>query len=219
MSKIDLIKVEKFGKFLKHSKEFTAFCKLNNIAEKKMNTAGGQVLALMTCKKNFNKHIDRAGLIEFIDKIGEESGDVIQLINKTDQWGLVAKTIDRKYYTIPFPFQYIDLHLKKRDINIGGLDRNERINLVKEFLIKNYIEVPNDKWQVGHLNPNIPDGSSDKLVFQPPIQGKYRDKFIFDEMGLMKYPTPQELKNNFEKYYSEGEMLEIYEILKKRLQL
>lgn len=45
MTEIELIKVEKFGKFVKHSHEFSEFCKLNKIVEKKIDTAGGQVLA------------------------------------------------------------------------------------------------------------------------------------------------------------------------------
>jgi len=41
--------------------------------------------------------------------------------------------------------------------------------------------VPTEKWHIGHLDAtkgNLPDN----LYFQPPIQAKYRDKYIFNHM-------------------------------------
>src|ERR1035437_3468709 len=187
------IEIENVKAFDKYDDEFIKFCKKHEINIPKLNSLKGQVIALMTFKKNRNKYVDRDILNLFISKIGFSSKDVIQLINKTDQWGLKHITLERKFYTIPFPFIYVGLHLKKRDIKFSSHNRDEKIDYIKEYLVDNYINVPNEKWEVGHLDPNNPDGSEENLVYQPPIQGKFRDRFKFDKMGLIKYPTPNEL--------------------------
>jgi disulfide oxidoreductase YuzD len=170
----------------------------------------------MTHSDNRNKFIYRELLDEFIKIVGYKSNDIIQSINKTSQWGLKSQTINRKYYTIPYPFVYIDIHLRKRDFS-KLKNREQKIKLIKDYLIDNYINVPPELWEIGHRDPNDPDTLEEKLVYQPPIQGRFRDRFKYDEMGLTKTPTPQELKNNFDRYYSLAEQKEIYVILQKRL--
>jgi hypothetical protein len=205
-----------FKKYTEYSDEFLSFCVENGIKIPNINSLKGQVVALMTYSDNRNKFIDRELLDKFIKIINLNSKDVIQAVNKTDQWGLKSETIKRKYYTIPFPFIYVDIHIKKR--TLPKLEkRDDKINFIKEYLIYNYIDIPNDKWEIGHMDPNDPDISEEKLVYQPPIQGKFRDRFKFDNIGLIRFPTPQELENNFDKYYSEEEQKIIFSILNKRL--
>lgn len=205
-----------FKKYTTYSDEFLSFCEENKIKIPNINSLKGQVVALMTNSDNRNKFIDRELLDKFIMIVNMNSKDVIQAINKTDQWGLKSETIKRKYYTIPFPFVFVDIHIKKR--TLPKLEnRDDKIDFIKEYLIYNYIDIPNDKWEIGHMDPNDPDISEEKLVYQPPIQGKFRDRFKFDNIGLIKFPTPQELENNFDKYYSEEEQKTILNILLKRL--
>lgn len=214
---MELVNKNTFKKYECYSDDFIFFCEKNKIKLPKINSIKGQVVSLMTSVDNRNKFIDRNLLDEFIKFIGMDSMDIIQSINKTNQWGLMSKTIEKKFYTIPYPFIYIDIHLKKRNIQeLSG--RDDKINYIKKYLTYNYIDIPNDKWEIGHMDPNDPNVSDEKLVYQPPIQGKFRDRFKYDSMGLIKLPTPQELNKNMDKYYSKEEQIKILDILKKRLE-
>lgn len=213
---MELVNEITFKKYITYSDEFLSFCKDKKIKIPNINSIKGQIIALMTNPDNRNKFIDRELLDKFINIIGLSSKDVIQAINKTDQWGLKSEKIKRKYYAIPFPFVFVDIHIKKR--KLPKLEnRDDRINFIKEYIIYNYINIPNDKWEIGHMDPNNPNITEENLVYQPPIQGKFRDRFKFDNIGLIKYPTPQELENNFDKYYSIEEQKVMLEILLKRL--
>jgi hypothetical protein len=53
-------------------------------------------------------------------------------------------------------------------------------------------------WQLGHKNPGSTDNSNENLVLQPPIQGKYRDNYIFIDT-LTKIPMPNKLEIMIEK--------------------
>jgi hypothetical protein len=213
---MELINEKTFKKYTDYSVEFLTFCEKNSIKTPKINSIKGQVVALMTHPDNRNKFIDRNSLEKFNKINNLNSKDIIQAINKTEQWGLKSETIRKKYYTIPFPFLYIDIHIKKR--KLPKLEnKDENINFIKEYLKHNYIDVPNDKWEIGHKDPNDPDISEEKLVYQPPIQGKFRDRFKFDDFGLIKFPTPQELEKNFDKYYSKDEQKIILNILSEKI--
>lgn len=178
-------------------------CKLPGI-----NSVRGQIIALLTHPHNANVLFTRAMLDAFLSKINMESKDVIQAVNKTDQWGLVHKTYLKKYYIIPRPFTYTSVHVNKR-IKFGGEITNDRkmemVENTKAFLMKYYINVDNDQWDMGHVNPN---GSNDasNLIMQPPIQRAYRDNFKFDNYGLRLCPSASELVKNIGKYYTKEEI-------------
>lgn len=150
------------------------------------------------------------------------SRDSIQSINKTEQWGLANPETRINggvtEYRFVYPFKFVGVHIKKRKIgsSISLLNRDEEIDIIKENIKKYYLDVPNDTWQLGHKNPDIEDSGPSNLVWQPPIQGKYRDRFIFDYLGLMKYPTPKEISKNPLKYYSEEQLRELHEFLCNR---
>ena len=55
----------------------------------------------------------------------------------------------------------------------------KEIEKIKSKIKSDYIESPNSQWQLGHKNPGSTDNSNVNLVLQPPIQGKYRDNYIF----------------------------------------
>jgi len=163
----------------------------------------------------------RKALDEELEKYGLVSRDCIQSINKTEQWGLgnpesrkVGRDIE---YRFTYPFKFVDVHMKKRK-NYGSmsLNRDEEIDLIKENIKKDYLDVPNDKWELGHRNPDIEDSGPSNLVWQPPIQGKYCNRYIFDSLGLMKHPTPKEISRNPLKYYSEDQLREIHDFLCNR---
>lgn len=210
------IDILSFSKFAEYSVDFKDFCDSNGITLPNINSIKGQVIALLTHEENRNLYIDRPRLDSFLKRAGFASRDSIQAINKTDQWGLVHVTEDRKYYKIPYPFQFTDLHLKKRNLAKIGGGRDEKINFIKEYISVNYTDIKNDDWQIGHKDPNSTDSSEENLIYQPPIQGRYRDRFKFDDIGLTKWPTTRELENNFNKYYSDEEQMKILEILSSK---
>jgi hypothetical protein len=51
---------------------------------------------------------------------------------------------------------------------------------------------------VGHKNPSSTDNTDENLVLQPPIQGKYRDNYMFIDT-LTKFPMPHKLENMIKK--------------------
>jgi len=67
------------------------------------------------------------------------------------------------------------------------------INKIKSTIKADYIDVGNELWQLGHKNPASTDNSNHNLVLQPPIQGKYRDNYIFIDT-LTKFPVPNKLE-------------------------
>ena len=78
--------------------------------------------------------------------------------------------------------------------------------------------MPNEEWQIGHLDPTINDASEKNLAYQPPIQGKYRDRFKFDAFFLKMWPTASELVPKINEFYTEKEQKMIYEALKQKFE-
>lgn len=203
-------------RFLQHDPEFISFCEDNNIVVPKLDTLKGQVVALLTHRNNHNKYVNRDILEAFLSRIDMKSGDCIQLVNKTEQWGLKSESIKhegKQHYRIPYPFEYISLHIKKRSKLVISGSKEEKVACIKEWIQKHYIDVPVDKWEVGHRDPHKDDNTEANLVYQPPIQGRFRDRFKFDEHGLTRYPTVKELKNNTRVYYNEDELRDLRDYL------
>ena len=57
----------------------------------------------------------------------------------------------------------------------------------------------NSDWQLGHKNPGTTDNTSNNLVLQPPIQGKYRDNYIFIDTFFDKVPCAKKTENMVDK--------------------
>jgi hypothetical protein len=201
-------------KFDKYTAEFIEFIKKNNIKPPSLQTTSGQGIALLTCEENRGKYVLRDDLETFFDALNLKTKDAIQCVNKCEQWGL-RRSQTKGIYSIPYPFEYFPLHINKRkNVKIVG-DRDEAINTIKQFVQENYIDVPNDKWQIGHKDPSKPTAENN-VIYQPPIQGKYRDRYKFDDLGLTKYPTVSELLKNLDKYYSVEEQQELFDALSKK---
>lgn len=72
-------------------------------------------------------------------------------------------------------------------------EKNNEIDKIKSTIKADYIDVDNSLWQLGHKNPGSTDNSNKNQVLQPPIQGKYRDNYIFIDT-LTKFPMPNKLE-------------------------
>lgn len=131
-------------------------------------------------------------------------GDAIQLVNKTGQWGLVHQSLageaGNTYYRLDKPFGFKKYNRKSQGrISIGSLTREEQIARQKAFFLENWVNVPDEKWQVGHADPRDPSS----VFMQPPLQASYRDRYLWDPAtGLPLAPTVDELIRNRQRYYS-----------------
>ena len=194
--------------------DFINWCETNKIKPPKINTANGFALACML--HNPDSYFKREECSKIMEKFNFKTNDSIQLFNKTDQWGLYSSK-ERGIYYIPLPYKISP----KRDMRINFTfdgtekDKNNKIDLIKQNIKEDYIDVSNDEWQLGHKNPNSGDNSDNNLVLQPPIQAKYRDDFIFIDT-LTKIPTPEKFikdDKNKKSYYTENQQKILYEYL------
>jgi len=160
--------------------------------------------------------VERDDLNLFFKKLGIDSKDSIQAVNKIEQWGLKRGESSRRYW-VPFPYQLGVKHLLRTPIKDYS-NTDKMIEAIKLNIKNDYLDVPNKKWQLGHKNPEEPNtNNKENIVLQPPIQQKYRDKYIFID-SLTKMPTPKYLiEKNFSPF-NEKQQRELYEALKKKFE-
>jgi hypothetical protein len=48
------------------------------------------------------------------------------------------------------------------------------------WIYKHILNVPSDRWQIGHLDASK-GNDAENLFYQPPIQARFRDNYIFNE--------------------------------------
>jgi hypothetical protein len=197
--------------------DFEAFCQ-DHIKLPGIRTLRGQAYALMAQPENRGQRcISRPEATAFFDQIGPQLGettnDSIQPFNKTIG---VKRVKLRGYYCLAYPFELDMTDIQKRKhCSIQG-DRNEYINQVKDFWKHNLVDVPNEEWQLGHLDPTIADASEQNLAYQPPLQGKYRNRFKWDQLFHKMWPTGEEVSSKMDEYYTEAEQKIMFEALKKK---
>lgn len=210
-----LINIDRYSKkFDEYPRDLIEFAKVNSIALPPLSSLRGQALALMSQPEVRGKqHVGRNEAVKFFQNIGMETTDAIQQFNKATG---VERTKTRGSYCLEYPFvcDMTDIE-KRKGVSISG-ERDATIQSIKEWWKKNLVDVPNAEWQIGHLDPTISDGSDKNLAYQPPIQGKYRDRFKFDKNFMKMWPTASELIPKMNEYYTEKEQRAIFESLKKK---
>jgi hypothetical protein len=197
--------------FTEYPQDFRAFCDANKY-NPEISTLGGQALALMSQPENRGqRYLIREDSDKFFLQIGFTTGDSIQPFNKTQ----VKRLPGKGKYCLQYPFVLNTTDIRKRDGAAITGDRDEKINAIKQWWRDNLVDVPNKDWQIGHLDPTIPDASESNLAFQPPLQARYRNKYKWDPLFHTMWPTAQhELVPHFDRYYTEEEQRLIYEKLK-----
>ena len=179
--------------------EFTKYCNENDLKPPNITTGNGKALSVMlTYKENY---WDRKTCDKFVEKFQIETKDSIQLFNKHNQWGIQTNSgIERGKLYIVYPYTLSNKHKMRKNFKFDGTEeeKNIEINKIKSTIKADYIDVDNNLWQLGHKNPGSIDNSSENLVLQPPIQGKYRDNYIFIDT-LTKFPMPNKLEIMIEK--------------------
>lgn len=188
--KIDLSKIDSIPDC--YPLEFEDFCKEHNLNPPKIDSKNGKALSAML--DNPNTYWQREDCDEFCKKFNIQTNDSIQLFNKHSQWGIATQSgIEKGKLYIVYPYKLSSKYKLRKNFKYSGDEqaKNDEIDRIKATIRADYIDVPNDQWQLGHKNPNFLE--QDNLVLQPPIQGKYRDEYIFVDT-LTKFPTPTKLK-------------------------
>lgn len=178
--------------------DFTEFCVINGLKPPNITTGNGKALSVMLKYRYY--YWNRDVCDKFVEKFNITTKDSIQLFNKHSQWGIQTNSgTERGKLYIIYPYGLSNKHKMRKDFKFNGTDedKNSEINKIKSTILSDYIDVPNSSWQLGHKNPGSIDNSNDNLILQPPIQGKYRDNYIFIDT-LTKLPTPKKLKSMIE---------------------
>jgi hypothetical protein len=204
------------NKFEVFPSDLLIFANEHNIKLPPLASLKGQALALLTQPEVRGQcHVSRKEATKFFQTLGMETCDSIQPFNKG--FGLKEIKVKGKI-CIAYPFEKDTVNIDKRNgVHISG-DRDTAINAIKAHYQKNIIDVPNDEWQIGHLDPTINDASEKNLAYQPPIQGKYRDRFKWCPLFQRMWPTAKELVPKFNEFYTEKERKMIYEALKQEFE-
>jgi hypothetical protein len=187
--KIEQINIDEMDTIPEYPEEFVEFAKANNLAPPRFNSKNGKALSAML--NNPYKYWNRESADQFVKKFGIETKDSIQLFNKHEQWGIKTSNQRGKNYIL-YPYSLSNKHKMRKDFKFDGsvAEKNAEIDKIKSTIQHDYVDVPNESWQLGHKNPESDDNKSSNLVLQPPIQAKYRDKYIFLDT-LTKIPTPK----------------------------
>jgi len=203
-------------RFEEYPSDFLKFAEEKNIPLPPLTTMRGQALALMAQPEvRGQKHITRDEADKFCQQLGMETKDSIQQFNKATGF----KRLNMKgKYCLQYPFESDTTDLDKRNgAHISG-DRDTAINAMKKWWQDNLVGVPNELWQKGHLDPTIADSSEKNLAWQPPIQGKFRDRFKWCPLFQRMWPTAKELIPKFNEYYTEAERKDMLAALKKEFE-
>lgn len=199
---------------LEYPHELVTFANENSVSLPSITSMRGQALAFLALPENLGKaNIGRKEAEQFFADNKMETQDAIQQFNKATGIKRISK---RGFYGLVYPYEIDRVDIDKRKgVNISG-DKDTWINAIKLWWQENLINVPNEQWQMGHLDPTIGDGSESNLSWQPPIQGKYRNRFKWDKVFHRMWPTGQELIRKWDKYYTEEEQKALYESLKTK---
>ena len=201
-----------------YPEEFNDFCLKNGLKPPNITTSNGKALSVMLKCKFY--YWNRDACDHFVKKFNIPTRDSIQLFNKHNQWGIQTNSgSERGKLYIIYPYCLSNKHKMRKNFKFNGTneEKNSEINKIKSTIQADYIDVPNSLWQLGHKNPGSTDNSTNNLVLQPPIQGKYRDNYIFIDT-LTKFPMPKKLENmieNKEIEFTQEQIIHYKEIFNK----
>jgi hypothetical protein len=183
-----------------YPEEFTEYCLTNGLNPPNITTGNGKALSAMLKYKSY--YWNRDTCEQFVEKFNISDSDCIQYFNKHNQWGIKTNSDlhDRGKYYIVYPYCLSNKHKMRKDFKFSGTEeeKNKEIDKIKSTIKADYVDVSNSLWQLGHKNPGSTDNTNENLVLQPPIQGKYRDNYIFIDT-LTKIPMPHKLESMIKK--------------------
>ena len=207
----------------KYPDEFIDFCKKNQLNPPNILSSNGKALSIIL--ENKYKYWNRETCDDFVKKFNIKTKDSIQLFNKHSQWGIKTNSgTERGKLYIIYPYCLSNKHKMRKDFKFDGNEdeKNIEIDKIKSTIMNDYIDIPNEKWQLGHKNPNSIDNTKNNLVLQPPIQSKYKDDYLFFDT-LTKMPLPNKLKQILKKKEIEltleqiNQFIDLFENLKSKI--
>ena len=160
-------------------------------------------------------YIERDDASAFFKAIGFETVDSIQPFNKSNV-ALKKMDIKKGQYCLEYPYVLSTIDIDKRKGCSINENRDDYINKVKKWWSDNLVNVANEKWEIGHLDPTIPISSSTNLAYQPPLQGRYRNRFKWDGFFHKMWPTGDEWIANMDEYHTEDEQKKMLSALKAK---
>ena len=212
-TRIDVSKIDAL--YTEYPEEFIQFCQANGIEPPTITSMKGISCAAMLANKY--SYWDSDACNEYFAKFNIKSNNPNQAFNKHNQWGIQTNSgIERNRLYIVYPYALSNKHKMRKNFKFDEIieEKNNEIDKIKSTIKADYIDVPNEQWQLGHKNPGSTDNTNENLVLQPPIQGKYRDNYVFIDT-LTKFPLASKLKSMIEKKEVEltPEQITSYKIL------
>ena len=195
---------------IQYPSEFLNFVTQHKLKPPNIQSGNGQALNIMLHYPNY--YWTREDCDVFVTKFNIPTKDSIQLFNKHEQWGIQTSNERGKNY-ICYPYALSNKHKMRKDFgkDLSQDEINSEIEKIKSTIKHDYCDVPNQNSELGHKNPESDDNSNHNLVLQPPIQAKYRDRYIFIDT-LTKIPTPAtliQLDKNGENPYTQTQMIQL----------
>lgn len=195
---------------LQYPSEFISFITQHKLKPPNLQSGNGQALNIML--HNPNCYWTREDCDVFVNRFNIPTKDSIQLFNKHEQWGIQTSNERGKNY-ICYPYALSNKHKMRKDFGkeLSEDEINTEIEKIKSTIKHDYCDVPSENWELGHKNPESDDNSNHNLVLQPPIQAKYRDRYIFIDT-LTKIPTPAtliQLDKNGENPYTQKQLIQL----------
>jgi hypothetical protein len=214
---IDISRYDK--KFEYYHFEVVFFAKEHKIRLPSLETMRGQALALMTqTEVRGQYYLTRKEATIFMGAIGMNTNDAIQQFNKATGFKRVSK---KGKYCLEYPYKPDVIDIRKREGLSMSVNKNDFIDRVKNWWRSHLLDVPNEEWQIGHLDPTISDTNESNLAYQPPLQARYRDRFKWDTYFHRMWPTGKELmsNNNMNDYYTVEEQTQLCHFLMEKLKI
>lgn len=209
------------GPYKEPHPEWERFCRENEMANNSPVKPGRRSLRYQ-CQMLLVSHpciaFTREDLEAFVAAIGKASSDVIQLVNKSSQWGLKRKLeATRRYYTFPYPLEFDPSKVILRREPLMSKDDPQWLAEIRRIRARyaKLAQTPIEQFDEGHLDPRVPKGVVPQVA---SINRSLRDRYKFDRNGEKECPTVEHLAKNLRSFYSTDEELEIlFEALHQEL--
>lgn len=129
----------------------------------------------------------------------EETGDVIQHINKVDQGGLAWDKLTVKggpYYGL-FSIRFIGKYISSRVDLVDTATKQIETERIRQL----FRDLSEGDFEQGHKDPRLPLTVENTIMQPTSINRSHRDDYIFDDNGLPKIPNPEKFAQNPKRFY------------------
>lgn len=208
--------VEWDEKFLKLKNENPDLRLNTKLTPRLVRSSRFQILNFMAEYSEYAFSRDQLLMIEIALVDGKRSADIIQLVNKTDQFGLKRYYFTEKgvkYYSFP-RIVFTDERLIARSENYSKKNYPEKEAIIRQL----WGRLANGPFEKGHKDPRKPL-TEENIVPQPAeLNRALKDRFFFGVLGIPVLPTPKYIMKYIKKYYTLEDMRRLHIELGKNLE-